>query len=31
MIDDQFQGKLVEVLKSVNGKLNGILHDFYKF
>lgn len=30
MIDVQFQEKLVEVLKSVNGKLNGILHDFYE-
>jgi len=30
MIDVQFQEKLIEVLKSVNGKLNGILHDFYE-
>lgn len=30
MIDGQFQEKLIELLKSVNGKLNGILHDFYE-
>ena len=30
MIDVQFQEKLIEVLRSVNGKLNGILHDFYE-
>lgn len=30
MIDVQFQEKLIEVLKSVNGKLNAILHDFYE-
>jgi len=30
MIDVQFQERLIEVLKSVNGKLNGILHDFYE-
>lgn len=30
MSDVQFQEKLIEVLKSVNGKLNGILHDFYE-
>lgn len=30
MIDVQFQEKLIELLKSVNGKLNGILHDFYE-
>ncbi len=30
MKDTQFQEKLIEVLKSVNGKLNGIVHDFYE-
>ncbi|MGH4050768.1 MAG: MarR family winged helix-turn-helix transcriptional regulator [Clostridium sp.] len=30
MIDVEFQEKLIDVLKSVNGKLNGILHDFYE-
>lgn len=30
MIDSQFQEKLIELLKSINGKLNGILHDFYE-
>ena len=29
MMDEQFQEKLIELLKLVNGKLNGILHDFY--
>lgn len=30
MKEDQFQENLIELLKSVNGKLNGILHDFYE-
>lgn len=30
MIDTEFQGKLIELLKSVNVKFNGILHDFYE-
>ena len=30
MIDVQFQENLIDLLKSVNGKLNGILHDFYE-
>ncbi|MBK5242107.1 MarR family winged helix-turn-helix transcriptional regulator [Clostridium sp.] len=30
MIDVQFQEKLIEVLKSVNGKINVIMRDFYE-
>ena len=30
MIDTKFEVKFIELLKSVNGKFNGILHDFYE-